>query len=288
MGPRVSIVVPAHNEVSRVGGLLDDLSGLVARGVASVVVVCNGCTDDTAKVASSREGVHVVEIAPRGKSHALNAGDVEAGDVYPRLYCDADVRIDETSVIQLTRALDGESARAVGPRVNHDLANAHWIVRLFYEALGAPVVAGWINRHLVGRGLYGTNRAGRARFGEFPLLIADDLFFDAQFDEGERVIVAAAQVTIPVPLSLRELLRREIRVAAGNRDLFVPRARSELTPYLEVRADNWRDRAANFARWFRQVRARDIAPLAVYSAVVGTSRLLLFVRSWRGSSLPWR
>ncbi|HQU27022.1 MAG TPA: glycosyltransferase [Acidimicrobiales bacterium] len=288
MAPRASIVVPAHNEAARIEGLLDDVSILAARGEVEVVVVCNACTDATAAVAAGRDGVRVVEVPEAGKSHALNVGDREAGDLFPRLYCDADVRFEAGAVEALVRALDVEGVRAVAPHATHDVAGAGWVVRRFYDALGAPVIASWVHRHLVGRGLYGTNRAGRAQFGEFPSLIADDLYFDAQFNDEERVIVDSACVVVPAPPTLRALLRREVRVAAGNRDLHHHDGRAEATPHLEVHAASLGGRAANLARSTRLLRVRDVIPLVVYLAVLGTSRVALRFKSRRGPGPAWR
>lgn len=287
MAPRASIVVPAHNEAARIGGLLEDVSALAAGGEVEVVVVCNACSDETAEVASGRDGVRVVEVVEPGKSHALNVGDLEAGDLFPRLYCDADVRFATGAVEALVGALEVQEVRAVGPRVTYDVTGASWVVRRFYDALDAPVIADWVGRHLVGRGLYGTNRAGRARFGEFPLLIADDLFFDAQFNDGERVVVEAARVAVPAPPTVRSLMRREVRVAAGNRDLYHSAGRAEATPHLEVRAEKMGGRAANLARSTRRLRVRDVTPLAVHLSVVGASHVALRLRR-RGPGPAWR
>ena len=288
MGPRASIVVPAHDEESQIGGLLDDLSRLGARGDISVVVVCNACTDGTATVARSREWAEVIEIADRGKTIALNVGDREAGDIFPRFYCDADIRLDDGTLERLIEALDVDEPRAVGPAVTFDYADANWVVRRFYDALAGAIIANWVDRHLVGRGLYGTNRAGRARFDEFPPVIADDLFFDAQFDREERVVVASANVSVPVPRTAADLLRREVRVAAGNYDLHRSRGSVDATPHLEVRATRLVDRAVTLAGWSRQLRVRDVPPLVVHLGVLGVGRSIFFLKRHRGRSLPWR
>lgn len=80
-----SIVIPAHNEGRVIGRLLDALladadgnNGTPADG-PDIVVVCNGCTDDTARVAGARgPRVRVVEIPTPSKHTALRVGDEHA------------------------------------------------------------------------------------------------------------------------------------------------------------------------------------------------------------------
>ncbi len=86
-----SIVIPAHNEGRVIGRLLDELLADPHASGPDVVVVCNGCTDDTARVAAARgDRVRVVEIPVPSKHAALRAGDEHARG-FPRLYVDADV-----------------------------------------------------------------------------------------------------------------------------------------------------------------------------------------------------
>ena len=62
-----------------------------APGELDVVVVCNGCTDQTAELARScGYQVRVVELASASKPAALRIGDA-AALAFPRLYLDADV-----------------------------------------------------------------------------------------------------------------------------------------------------------------------------------------------------
>jgi hypothetical protein len=82
----------------------------------------------------------------------------------------------------------------------------------------------WETQHIEGHSIYGTNESGRARFGEFPHIIADDAFFDRMFDPDEKVAVSGAQVAMPLPSSSRQLFHGLTRTYEGN---------SELTEWLE-------------------------------------------------------
>lgn len=288
MPVHASVVVPAHNESDRIRGLLSDLEGPIARGEVEVIVVCNGCTDATAREARAFAGVTVVETPEPGKADALNQGDRVAGDLFPRLYCDADVRLPEDVLDALVAALGDEgAARAAAPPVDYDAEGATWVVRQFCAALGAPVIASWIDLHLVGRGLYGTNRRGRERFGLFPPVIADDLFFDAHFAPSEKFVPAGPpRVLVSVPRTARELLRQETRVAVGNLE-YHALAHDGRPPERSPRARLARAHRV-LGQWARQVRARDVVPLGVYLGVKGWSRLLASTRRRRGRRTAWR
>ena len=82
---RFLVIIPAHNEAAVIGpcidAVLNDRSAL--EGV-EVIVVCNGCTDETVDLAHLRDVV-VLEVSEASKAAALSAGDAAASS-FPRLY----------------------------------------------------------------------------------------------------------------------------------------------------------------------------------------------------------
>jgi glycosyltransferase involved in cell wall biosynthesis len=72
----ISIIVPAHNESSVIARALAAWIGDSRSDGMDVVVVCNGCTDNTAEIAR-RFGptARVIESEVARKTHALNLGD---------------------------------------------------------------------------------------------------------------------------------------------------------------------------------------------------------------------
>jgi glycosyltransferase involved in cell wall biosynthesis len=205
------VVIPAHDEASRIDRCLRSLGPLED---IDVVVVCNGCTDDTAAVARSHgHGVRVVELPEASKPAALNAGD-RLVHGYPRLYVDADVAFSEGCLPSLVAALD-RGALAAAPAADVDTTGCSWLVRSYYEIwsrLGV-VVSG-----VCGSGVYALSQAGRNRFGVFPDLVADDLFVDQRFSNAERAIVQPG-VSYQAPATARALVARKTRVFAGNLQL---------------------------------------------------------------------
>jgi hypothetical protein len=80
------------------------------------------------------------------------------------------------------------------------------------------------------------SEAGRARFGEFPLMVADDLFVDSLFSTAEKAEAKSVEVVVQAPYRTQDLLARLVRVRRGNAHLRA--AAGELT--FSVRpSDKW-------------------------------------------------
>lgn len=208
----VSVVVPAHNEARVVGRLLGQLVPAGSPGDLDVIVVANGCTDDTAQVAGGYgPGVRVLSVPVPSKREALLAGDqVAAG--FPRIYVDADVELGSADVRALAGALARPGALAAAPERVLALSGASWLVRWYYDVWARlPEV----RSGLFGRGVIALSEAGHARVASLPPLLADDLAASLVFRPEERVIVPGAQVVVHVPRTAGDLLRRRVRAAMG-------------------------------------------------------------------------
>jgi glycosyltransferase involved in cell wall biosynthesis len=205
-----SVVIPAYNEAVVIDRCLAALSGVTD---VRVVVVANGCTDDTAQRAR-KHGADVVEVQRASKAAALNAGDAATGQIFPRVYLDADVDLELGALKALIDDLSGTDVPAVGmPRLRIDLAGSSWVVRSFYRVYSRLP---YLSEGLVGAGCYAVNRAGRERWGQFPDIVADDLFVQGLFLPQERHTVDAA-CTTHAPRRLGGLLKVRTRTYHGNR-----------------------------------------------------------------------
>jgi glycosyltransferase involved in cell wall biosynthesis len=271
----ISVIVPAHNEQGYVGDCLahllasdDPAPPLVAQaGVppVEVIVVANGCTDATADEARAAAPafaargwrLRVLDLPAGGKTGALNAGDgAAAGDI--RVYVDADIHVSPGLLAGLAGALDrAEAAHAggdpgvrPGPSLATRLYARFWL-RLPFITDGVP-----------GNGVYAVNAAGRARWGAFPDIVADDSFVRLQFAPGERHRVRAGY-TFPMPEGFARLVRVRRRQDRGGADL------AARFPDLAARAGRT---APGPARLLRLALA-DPAGFAVYAAVALAVRL---------------
>ncbi|MGO1581669.1 MAG: WecB/TagA/CpsF family glycosyltransferase [Actinomycetaceae bacterium] len=213
--PSGSVVVPAHDEAAVIDRTLAALAPVLATGRVEVVVVCNGCTDDTAARAAAVDGVRVVEIPVASKTAALNEGDRHV-TTWPRVYLDADTEIGPAALRGLLEALGG-SVPAARPAVRYDVGRASRPVRAYFRARRRLPSTGL---SLWGAGVFGLSEEGRARFGEFPDVTADDYFVDWLFSGAEKSIVPGSSVPVRTPRdtrSLMKVLRRQHRGPAEQR-----------------------------------------------------------------------
>ena len=224
--PLGSVVIPAHDEAAVIQRTLDALFTGIEHGELETVVVCNGCTDDTALVArDSGHPVRVVELERASKAAALRRGDTEAR-AYPRLYLDADVALAGSAArLVLQRLRSG--TLAARPPVRYEMSGASAPVRRYYRARSrVPAVLG----SLWGAGVYGLSANGRSRFGEFPDVVGDDLWVDRLFGDEEVAIVDCAPVVVRVPRHSRDLVRVLARAQRGRREKTIAPDRRDRAP----------------------------------------------------------
>ncbi|MGJ7442262.1 WecB/TagA/CpsF family glycosyltransferase [Aquipuribacter sp. MA13-6] len=215
----MSVVVPAHDEEAVLGRCLAWLDELPV-GEVLTVVAANGCTDGTValaqRLAAGRPDVLVLDLPAPGKAGAIRAGDDAAGDVLPRVYLDADIAVDVTTLRGLRDALDEQTApRVAAPRPRFRLDGRPWPVRAFYDVFEALPYA---RDGLVGLGVYAVNREGHARVGGMPDVVADDLYVQRMFDRTERLVVAGT-FDVQTPRTTAALVKVRTRVAQGNAEL---------------------------------------------------------------------
>lgn len=207
----LSVIIPANNEAAYIGPCLDALLASDAEtSPVEILVVANACADATVArararaAAAARRGwrLEVIDLEKGGKLNALNVGDATAtGGI--RAYLDADVTVSPALIAGIAAALDRpDAAYASGkpeiprPRSWATRAYARIWRRLPFMTDGVP-----------GCGLFAVNAAGRARWGEFPDIIADDVFVRLSFAPHERIGVAA-----PYQFPLIDGFRRLVRV----------------------------------------------------------------------------
>jgi hypothetical protein len=212
MRPTASVVIPAHDEAQVVEDTLRSLLSGVPAGTFDVVVVCNGCSDDTAARARSVAGVRVLEIPEPSKARAVAVGN-RATTVFPRVHLDADVAIVGSDVLRLVAPVRAGVVHATAPRRLVPLDGSSRVVRAYYRV--------WerlpqVRDGLFGRGVVVLSAAGQARVDMRSGVMNDDLAMSEAFLPAERRVVPEATVVVHPPRTTTDLLNRRTRVATGN------------------------------------------------------------------------
>ena len=210
--PLGSVVIPAHDEAPVIGRCLNALFTGFRRGELDVVVVCNGCADETAALArSSRHSVRVVELGysvEARRAAGRGRGSFSVPTAVPGRRRDA------------ARIVGAPGAgAAVGRRDRRPAADPlrqRGCVGPGAQLLPCPIADSSGLGSLWGAGVYGLSAAGRRRFGAFPDLVADDLWVDGHFDSAEVEIVDCPPVVVVAPQRSRDLVRVLRRVYFGK------------------------------------------------------------------------
>lgn len=227
----ISVIIPAYNEsaviVRTVTSVLAAMRYHAAQSERAsgetdeLIVVCNGCVDDTYDKAIRFAGdqrdiaVRIIDIEQGSKIAALNAGDAAAGG-FPRFYLDADIELSENALHEISLELAKEGTHAAAPAMRCIDEGGSAVVAAFYRVwLSRP----YHRRGHVGSGFVGIDREGRGRFAQFPDIIADDEFVRRQFADHERMVVPGATFSIRTPRTVASLIKVKTRSRLGTLQL---------------------------------------------------------------------
>jgi glycosyltransferase involved in cell wall biosynthesis len=211
-----TVVIPAHNEARVIQKtLLTLLQGATSHEL-EIIVVCNGCTDNTANIVRSfGPPVLLLESPVASKAAALNIGDREARG-FPRFYLDADVELRIEAIRKTSAALQEGKLLAASPAMQMDLAGSSWAVRAFYRIWSELP---YCRDGMIGTGVYALSKMARRRFDCFPDIIADDGYVRALFREDERGVVPGCVVRVKSPATLKGLIKIFTRARLGRYEL---------------------------------------------------------------------
>ena len=208
-----SVVIPAHNEAATIGRNLRALRRGTRDDDLEVVVVCNGCTDQTAEAARAADPrARVIEIEEPSKAEAVRVGNT-ATEVFPRVHLDADIELSGTDLLSLLEPLSRRGVLATGPRRDVPKTGCSRWVRWYYEVWESlPQV----ESGLFGRGVVALSEEAQARVSALPRMLSDDLGMSDAFSAQERCVVSTAVAVVHPPRTVRDLVRRRIRISTGN------------------------------------------------------------------------
>lgn len=275
----ISIVIPAHDEAHVLPQALSAALDQEFDGTIDIVVVANGCHDDTAEVARSfipeararGRTLRVMELDAASKVEALNLGDAYK-QFDTTMYLDADVVLSRNAISAVVRALVEGDAPYAAPRMR--IADSRSAFTRAYGRVWSRLP--YVRSRVRGVGCYAVRGDARARWGAYPELIADDRFARLHFDADELGVAEEATYTWPLPEGFRELVRVRARWLLGTHQLRSAR------PDLLRRDDRRLRGVATFVVRNPRLWLDVAAFLLVYAVAVPLMRLKL----WRGD-LTW-
>ena len=193
----------------------------------------------------------------------------------PRAYVDADVTIDADAILALAHVLEGQDALVAAPRFRVDTRDSKWLVRQHYRIWE---LSEYRTTGHIGSGVYAVSAAGRARWTEFPDVIADDRFVQQRFALDERRTLPDHSFSVRAPRTFAAQLRRTIRIDAGNRQL--PASMQVVAPVPA---------SSRFGLVLRRVAVRpSLWPaLAVYAYGYAAPRVASRWQQWVGRTIAW-
>lgn len=256
----VAVVVPAFNEEAVIAGTLRSLLSDARPGEFDVIVVCNGCTDNTAQLARAQgRDVRVIELGKASKTAAINAGlrSVQSERV---VLLDSDIRISTAACRMLVDALDDPGTDAAIGHMEIRDDGCSRLVRSFYRV--------WRNHPYLSSGKFAAAFAISKRaldeIGELPDIIADDSYLQRMIPRERTAVVDGVSFVARAPRELPALIRVRSRVHRGNLQL------RQMTHKLPAASNRAR---LGFVR--ATLRRPSLWPdVPVYVAVVVASRVL--------------
>jgi glycosyltransferase involved in cell wall biosynthesis len=267
------VVMPAHDEAGTIAATLATIALHLGSGL---VIVCNGCSDDTAAIARrAAPDARVIELAAAGKAGAINHGLGIVGDGTV-LVVDADTLATPDVLDAVAAALDEPGVMAASPAPHFDLEGADRWVRAYYRGFARH---GYLARGVGGSGIWGLSPAGRARLSTVPAVIADDGYVRHFFplDQQRRVAVdaqgRAVRTIVSPPPTLAALIRTEARWRAGD---------AQVRRLLGDSGDA--EQAAGARGQMSEVRASD---RACYVLIKIAGRIMLIRNRFFGTAALW-
>jgi glycosyltransferase involved in cell wall biosynthesis len=182
----ITVIIPAHNEAAVIGQALAPLAEAVDAELVEIIVVCNGCSDQTSDIVRRDfPNVTCLETDIPSKTSALNLGE-QVATQFPRIYMDADVVLKWDAMQMIAKVLESGNVLAAAPRFSMDFTGVSWMVKTYYDIWQRLP---YIKEGMIGTGVFAISETGRQRFDKFPDIIADDGYVRALFKSHERTVV---------------------------------------------------------------------------------------------------
>jgi glycosyltransferase involved in cell wall biosynthesis len=209
-----AVIIPAYNEERVIGNILESLKLGIEKKWFSVVVACNGTSDNSVEHIRNRYPmITCLDIKKASKTNAINEAEkINLG--FPRIFIDADVVISSDAVKNMISYIDKiEGPAVVAPRGIINTSKSDVLVRKYYSAWTKTV---FYLEHGFGSGVYCLNKKARSTFECFPEIIADDGFVREVVSHKQFFVCEQAESLVEAPRTINDLLNIKIRSKLGN------------------------------------------------------------------------
>lgn len=215
-----SIIIPAHNEAAVIEATLRSILASKIDRSLQIIVVANGCSDDTAARARAVVGpIQVIESPIGSKTHALNLGD-RLARFFPRAYVDADIQLSVNALQNVADAFNDPFCRIAAPTAEHAYRGHNPFLAGYYRLWRSLP---YVRNAIMGSGFYAIDSTLRARFNDFPSITADDKFIRNLSRPEERRVIEGCRSLVHMPETFAELLKVKTRWTYGNLELSLAR-----------------------------------------------------------------
>lgn len=210
-----TILIPAFNEEAVIHRSLSPLAAAARDGRFQVIVIANGCTDQTIEAAiTACPDAEILDLTEGSKVGALNVGSKRRHG-WVTVCLDADVEITEEAITRLIEPLLVDQADVACGRMIADLTGSTGLVKAFYRGwmlnpyfdAGKPggvfAMADWVTRDLF----------------PMPRVVADDEYIARRTEKYRKAYVPLAAFRVHAPKTLTALLNIRRRSRRGTRSL---------------------------------------------------------------------
>jgi len=212
-----TIIIPAHNEAAVIRNCLDSIVNQT--DVDSIIVACNGCTDNTVETVNTHyaniDKLICLDIKKPSKTNANNEAEKHV-NTYPGFYINADTCLSDDAITNIITGMQEQKLELAAPTPIIDTSTSSWLVKQYYKI--------WLQLPYIKAGVIATcsfvvSEQGRKRFQQFPDVINDDGYIRCQFQAHEIGNVANSTIAIKAPRDVYSLIKIKTRARLGNMQL---------------------------------------------------------------------
>jgi len=187
-----------------------------------LIVAANGCSDKTVAIArKTAPDAIVLDLRESSKTAAINAANGIASH-YPRIYLDADVECDYTSLVALADTLEERDVMTAAPAIRMETSSCDPFMKAYYRVW---LLQPYARAGKGAAGCYGLSAEALEQVKEFPPITGDDIWIHTRFPDAQKRYVAEDRIGRPVfsvvrpPRRAREQILVEARRQNGNAEI---------------------------------------------------------------------